>query len=205
MADDFFPRETPPLLIVLSGTAGSGKDSVVRRMKERGVPFEFVVTATTRPPRPGEEDGRDYSFLSEAEFQDLIRENDLLEHAEVYGKHYGIPKSKIRHALASGRDVVLRIDVQGAGTVRRLCPQAVTVFLTAGSEEELQRRLRGRGTDSAEQMALRLRTAREEMRRIPEFEYFVVNAEGRLDEAVDSIAAILRAEHCRAVPRKVVL
>ena len=205
MADDIFSREQPPLLIVLSGTAGSGKDSVIRRMRERGVPFEFVVTATTRPPRSGEADGRDYSFVTEKEFQEMLRQDDLLEHAEVYGQHYGIPKSKVRRALASGNDVVLRIDVQGAETVRRKCPQAVTIFLTAPSEDELSRRLRGRGTDSAEQVALRGCTAREEMRRIPEFDYIVVNADGRLDDAVDSIAAIIRAEHCRALPRKITL
>jgi guanylate kinase len=205
MTEDVFSREQPPLLLVLSGTAGSGKDSVVRRMKERGIPFEFIVTATTRPPRSGEADGRDYSFIAESEFQEMLRRNDLLEHAEVYGQHYGIPASTVRRALASGRDAVVRIDVQGAGTMRRKCPQAVTIFLAASSEDELGRRLRGRGTDSAEQVALRLRTAREEMRRIPEFDYVVVNADGRLDEAVESVAAILRAEHARAVPRKVSL
>src|SRR4030042_2842442 len=148
MTDDIFSREQPPLLIVLSGTAGSGKDSVVRRMRERGVPFEFVVTATTRPPRSGEEDGREYSFVDESEFQERLRQEDLLEHAEVYSQHYGIPKSKVRRALDSGKDVLLRIDVQGADTVRRKCPQAVSVFLTAPSEDELSRRLRDRGTGS---------------------------------------------------------
>jgi len=205
MADDIFSREHHPLLVVLSGTAGSGKDSVVRRMRERGIPFEFVVTCTTRPPRPGEENGRDYFFVSESQFQEMLRRDDLLEHAEVYGQKYGNSKTQVRRALESGRDAVLRIDVQGAETVRRKCPQAVTIFLAAPTEEELGRRLRGRGADSAEQVALRLQTAREEMKRIPEFDYVVVNADGRLDDAVDSIAAILRAEHAKAVPREVSL
>jgi guanylate kinase len=202
MASDIFERETPPLLIVLSGTAGSGKDSVLHRMRERKVPFAFVVTATTRPPRPGEESGRDYEFVSEAEFQEMLRRGELLEHAVVYGQHKGIPKRRVREAISSGKDVMLRIDVQGVETVRRQCPEAVTIFLTASSQKELERRLSRRAADTAEQIALRLRTAAEEMKRIPEYDYVVVNADGRLDEAVDTILSIILAEHCRAVPRR---
>jgi guanylate kinase len=201
MASDTFSRQQYPLLVVLSGTAGSGKDSVVRRMRERGIPFEFIVTCTTRPPRPGEENGRDYFFVSDSEFQELLRRGDLLEHAEVYGHQYGNSKTKVRQALAAGRDALLRIDVQGADTIRRKCPQAVTVFLTASSEEELGSRLRRRGSESDEQVALRLRAAREEMLRMPDFDYVVVNADDELDAAVDTIVSILRAEHARAVPR----
>ncbi len=205
MASDLFQRETTPLLIVLSGTAGSGKDSVLRRMQERKVPFAFVVTATTRAPRAGEVDGRDYAFVSESEFQEMIRRDEMMEHAVVYGQHKGIPKRQVREAIASGKDVILRIDIQGVDTIRRACPQAVTIFLTTSSEEELSRRLLKRGADSAEQVNLRLRTAVEEMKRIPEYDYVVVNADGRLDETVDTILSIIRAEHCRAVPRKVAL
>jgi guanylate kinase len=201
MASDTFSRQWHPLLVVLSGTPGSGKDSVIRRMQERGIPFEFIVTCTTRPPRPGEENGRDYFFVSNTEFQELIRRGDLLEHAEVYGHQYGNSKTQVRQALAAGRDALLRIDVQGVDTIRRKCPEAVTIFLTASSEQELSRRLRMRGSETAEQVSLRLRTAREEMRRIPDFDYVVTNADGELDAAVDTIAAILRAEHARAVPR----
>jgi guanylate kinase len=205
MTGGLFEREPFPLLIVISGTAGSGKDSVIRRMRERGLPFEFVVTATSRPPRPDEIDGRDYRFVSPAEFEEMIRDGELLEHAVVYGQHKGIPKQRVREAIAGGRDVVLRIDIQGTETVRKKCPQAVTIFLTAGSEDELSRRLAARGGDSPEQTALRLRAAHEEMEHIPEFDYVVVNADGRLDEAVDSVCAILRAEHSRAVPRRIEL
>jgi guanylate kinase len=205
MASDPFERPNPPLLIILSGTAGSGKDSVLRRLQERRIPFAFVVTATTRPPRPDEENGRDYWFLPEAEFQEMIRRGELLEHAVVYGQHKGIPKRHVREAIASGKDVFLRIDVQGVDTVRRQCPQAVTIFLAASSQKELERRLASRGADTAEQIALRLRAATEEMRRIPEYDYVVVNADGRLDEAVDTILSIILAEHCRAVPRRVAL
>ncbi len=203
MVNDLFTPTFAPLLIVLSGTAGAGKDSVIRRMRERDVAFEFVVTATSRPPRPGEENGRDYVFLSAEEFQAMIRNDELLEHAVVYNQHKGIPKKPVLDALASGRDVLLRVDVQGAATIRREYPQAVTIFLSASSKEELTRRLLRRGADSPEQVALRLRTALEEMNRVPEFDYRVVNADGGLDEAVDAMIAILRAEHARATPRKV--
>ena len=203
MGDDVFQRAFSPLLVVLSGTAGSGKDSVIRRMRERGVPFEFVVTATSRPPRPGEVDGRDYVFLSDADFQAMVRNDELLEHAVVYNQHKGIPKKPVLQALASGRDVLLRVDVQGTATIRKVYPQVVTIFLCAASEEELTRRLYRRGADSPEQVALRLHTALEEMKRIPDYDYVVVNRDGGLDEAVEAVSAILRAEHSRAVPRKV--
>jgi guanylate kinase len=204
MVNDLFAPTFSPILIVLSGTAGAGKDSVIRRMRERDVSFEFVVTATSRPPRPGEENGRDYVFLSIEEFQAMIRNDELLEHAVVYNQHKGIPKKPVLNALASGRDVLLRVDVQGAATIRRQYPQAVTIFLSASSKEELTRRLLRRGADSPEQVALRLRTALEEMNRVSEFDYRVVNADGGLDEAVDAMTAILRAEHARTMPRKAI-
>jgi guanylate kinase len=202
MASDLFQREVTPLLIVISGTTCSGKDSVIRRMQERLVPFSFVVTATTRLPRPGEVDGRDYFFVSESEFQEMIRRGELLEHAVVYGQQKGISKRRVREAIASGKDVVLRIDIQGADTIRRECPEAVTIFLTASSAEELKNRIVRRGADTAEQVDLRLRKANEEMQRIPDYDYVVVNADGRLDETVDTIVSIIRAEHCRTVPRR---
>jgi guanylate kinase len=203
MSHDGFERKTTPLLIILSGTAGSGKDSVVRRMIERGVPFEFVANLTSRPPRPGEIDGRDYRFVSENAFKEMIRNDELLEHAVVYNQYKGIPKRPVRDALAAGKDVLLRIDIQGAATVRRQYPEAVSIFLTASSLEELERRLLGRGTDSPDQVEIRLRTASEEMRRIPEFDYLVVNADGRLEDTVETIVSIIRAEHCRTTSRKI--
>lgn len=197
--------ETHPLLIVISGTPGAGKDSVMQCLKEREHPFHFVVTATDRPPRPGEVHGVDYFFLTTEEFTGLIENGELLEHALVYGQHKGIPKQQVQQALASGKDVVMRIDVQGAATIRRLAPEAVLIFLTAASEEELERRLRKRGGDSPEQLAQRLDIARREMAQLPEFDYVVVNREGELDRAVDDVLAIVRAEHCRTHPRVVEL
>ncbi len=203
IAADPFRREPPPLLIVISGPSGVGKDSVVLRMKERGVPFHFVVTATDRPPRPNEVHGRDYYFYTTAEFERMIAENELLEHAWVYGQHKGIPRAHVRDALASGQDVVMRVDVQGAETVKRLLPAAVTIFLICESEEELLARLRERRTESEEALRERLHTAQEEMARIPDFDYIVVNHHGGLDAAVDDVMAIVRAEHCRAEPRRI--
>ncbi len=196
-----FPRY--PLLIVISGPAGVGKDSVLRRMKELGYPLHFVVTATDRPPRPGEVHGVDYFFLSTEEFLRLEREGELLEHAVVYGQHKGVPKQQVRDAFASGKDVIMRVDVQGAATIRKLAPEAVLIFLTAASEEELIRRLERRGTESPEQLAERIGKIRQEMECIRDFDYVVVNREGELDRAVAQIAAIIEAEHCRVHPRVV--
>ncbi|MGB9879441.1 MAG: hypothetical protein ACPLRM_01645, partial [Anaerolineae bacterium] len=136
-----------PLLIVISGPSGVGKDTVIKRMKELNYPFHFVITATTRPPRKGERHGVDYFFLSEDEFVRLMQAGELLEHAWVYGEYKGIPKEQVRQALASGQDVIMRLDVQGAATVRRLLPDAILIFLLPGSEDELLNRLRKRGSE----------------------------------------------------------
>jgi guanylate kinase len=200
---DPYHREQPPLLLVISGPSGVGKDSVVRRMKERGFPVHFVVTATDRPPRVNEVHGRDYFFYITAEFERMIAESELLEHACVYGQYKGIPKAHVREALASGQDVVMRVDVQGAATVKKLIPAAVTIFLTCESEEELVARLRERRTESEEALQCRLETVREEMACIPDFDFVVVNGHNALDVAVDDILAIIRAEHCRAMPRRI--
>jgi guanylate kinase len=204
-AQDEFRRERPPLLVVISGPSGAGKDSVVLRMKERCEPFDFVVTATDRAPRPHEVHGVDYYFYTTAEFERMIVEDELVEHAIVYGQHKGVPKAHIRQALASGRDVVMRVDVQGAKTVKALLPEAITIFLNCESKEELVARLRERRTESEEALAQRLETAQKEMALIPEFDYVVVNGHDALDAAVDDVVAIMRAEHCRAVPRRVSL
>jgi len=150
MTSDPYHRETYPLLVVISGPSGVGKDAVRKRMQERGCPFHFVVTATDRPQRPGEVHGKDYFFISAAEFDRMLANGELLEHAIVYGQHKGIPKAHVRQALTSGQDVLMRVDVQGATTIRRLVPEAVLIFLMPSSEEELIRRLRrlGGGADS---------------------------------------------------------
>jgi len=203
--DALFQRETQPLLIVISGPSGVGKDSVVQRLKERDCPFYFVITATDRPPRPGEVEGRDYYFYTTAEFERMIAQGELLEHACVYGQHKGIPKAHVRQALASGQDVVMRVDIQGADTVKGLIPEAITVFLTCESEQELIARLHERRTESEEALRRRLNAAHQEMARLPYFDYAVANRRDALDEAVDDVIAIIRAEHCRTVPRRISL
>ncbi len=201
----FAPPPSSPLLIVISGPSGVGKDTVIQRMKERNLPIHFVVTATTRPPRPDERHGVDYFFVSREAFARMIEEDELLEYAIVYGDYKGIPKQQVREALASGKDVIMRIDVQGAATVRKLAPEAVLIFLTTETEEELVRRLERRKTESPEDLKLRIATARQELKRMHEFDYVVVNREFALEETVDTIIAIIDAEHHRTVPRKVVL
>lgn len=194
-----------PLLIVISGPSGVGKDSVLQRMKERGLPFHFVVTATTRPQRPEEKEGIDYIFVGREEFASMIDEGELMEYAVVYGDYKGIPKAQVRKALASGKDVLMRVDVQGAATVRKISPEAILIFLTTSSEQELVERLEKRKTESSEDLKLRIATARQEFKRIGEFDYIVVNRENQLDETVDTIRAIIDAEHHRVQPRKVTL
>jgi guanylate kinase len=194
-----------PLLVILSGPSGVGKDSILMRMRDVGFPFHFVVTATSRPMRPGERDGYDYHFVSEERFKEMIDQEELLEWAEVYGHYKGIPKSEVRQALESGRDVLLRIDVQGAATIKQLAPEAVFVFLAPGSFDELRNRLQWRRTESPDQMERRLDMARHEMDSVGEFDYVVVNREDRLDDAVGQIRAIIVAEKQRVRPRHVTL
>jgi len=202
---EFNIHHPQPLLIVISGPSGAGKDTVMQRMKERGLPFHFVVTATTRPKRANEVHGRDYWFVSKEEFARMINEDELIEHAIVYGDYKGIPKQQVREALASGMDVIMRIDVQGAETVRRMAPDALMIFLTTNNEEELVHRLETRKTETVDSLAIRIATARKELKRVDAFDYVIVNHDFRLDETVDAIRAIIDAEHHRVKPRKVTL
>ena len=203
--DPYPPRPYTPLLIVISGPSGVGKDSVLTRLKELNHTFHFVVTANTREKRPGEVEGQDYHFVSVGEFAEMIEKGELLEYAIVYGDYKGIPKQQVREALASGKDVVMRIDVQGAMTIRRLVPEAVLIFLMTSAEDELADRLRMRKTETPDSLKMRLATAREEFKRISEFDYVVVNRADSLDRAVEEVMSIIRAEHCRVHPRKVTL
>jgi guanylate kinase len=205
MPESFELRKPNPLLIVISGPSGAGKDSVVQRMKERGFPFHFVVTATTREKRESETNGKDYWFVSKEEFARMIEENELIEYAIVYGDYKGIPKWEVREALESGQDVVMRVDVQGAETVRKLAPEALLIFITCEGEDELERRLRERKTETPDSLALRIATARKELQRLDAFDYVVVNEDFRLDDTVDKVRAIITAEHQRVHQREVAL
>jgi len=200
-----FQRKIEPLLIVISGPSGVGKDSVVTRMAERKLPFHFVITATTRPPREDETHGEDYFFYSKDEFADMIDRGELLEYAIVYNDFKGIPKSQVREAFNSGKDVVMRLDVQGAETIREIYPEALLIFLVTGTEEELENRLRDRKSEKPEELKLRIATARQELKRVGDFDYVVENRDSKLDKTVDIIEAIIEAEHHRVVHRKVII
>jgi guanylate kinase len=174
-------------------------------MMESQDTFYFVVTATTRAAREGEVHGRDYFFVSHDEFAQMIEDDELLEYAIVYNDYKGVPKQQIRDALGSGRDVIMRVDVQGAATIRKLLPEAIFIFLSAESEEALENRLRERKSESAEGLNLRIATARQEVKRVSEFDFCVINAEGQQEAAVDTILAIIKSEHHRVHQRKISL
>ena len=205
MRDIPVANPAPPLLVVLSGPSGVGKDAVLSELKKLDRPWRFVVTATTRPIRPGERPSVDYIFLDDGAFLRMKDRDEFLECAQVYGRWYGVPRSQIRDGLRAGKDVILKVDVQGAETVRRLAPEAVFIFMVPDDFDELGRRLAQRMTESSPEMQLRLQTAREELARIGDFDYRVVNHDGSLGQAVADIDAIIAAEKCRVVPRVVQL
>jgi len=188
---------THPLLVVISGSSGVGKDALLAVIKARGRPYHFAVTATTRPRRGDEIDGRDYYFLTPDRFEQMATAGELLENALVYGHRYGVPRAPLREALASGRDVLMRTDVQGAATIKGAIPQAVTIFLAPASLADLEERLRRRATDSEETLRRRLAVARREMDAAGHFDHIVVNAEGHLEEAADQVERIITAERER--------
>ncbi len=201
MYQEMIERQKQPLLIVISGPSGVGKDTVIQRMKERSLPFHFVVTATSRPIRANETDGVDYFFVTHREFTEMIEKGELLEYAIVYEDYKGIPKNQVYEALASGSDVVMRVDVQGAKTIRGLYPEALLIFLSARSEDELIERLKARRTESPEDLQVRISKLQDEYAYISLFDYYVINADAQLDTTVDTIRAIIQSEHHRTVPR----
>ncbi|GAP09354.1 guanylate kinase [Bellilinea caldifistulae] len=190
-----------PLLVVISGPSGVGKDTVIQELKRRNLPLHVVVTATDRLPRAGEVDGVDYHFVSTQRFEEMIRNHELIEYARVYDDYKGIPRREVTDAMQSGKDVIFRVDVQGAARLRQLFPEAVMIFLLPASMEELEARLAARHTETPETLKKRIETAREEMKRLNEFEYAVVNADGQLEKTIEQILAILTAEHLKVKPR----
>ena len=184
-----------PFLIVLSSPSGAGKTSICRAVERRDPCVAYSVSATTRPKRKGETNGRSYFFLSEKQFRELDAKGGLLERAGVYDHRYGTPKAPVLRHFRAGRDVIADLDIQGKRSCRKALPGTVSVFVTAPSTGELSRRLRGRGTDSAETMRRREAERQKELAAIPEFDYLVVN--DRLKQAVDDVMAIIRAERLR--------
>ena len=193
----------PPLLIVLSGPSGVGKDAALNALKLLDRPWHFVVTATTRPQRPGEQDGIDYIFLETAAFLEMKEQDELLECARVYGNWYGVPRSQVSQGLKEGKDVILKVDVQGADTVRKLATEALFIFMVPGSFDELRDRLTQRMTERPSEIDLRLSIAWSELGRVAEYDYRVVNRDDQLEQVIAEIDAIITAEKCRVHPRKV--
>lgn len=187
---------SPPLVVIVSGVSGVGKDALLARIRERTDRFVVPVTMTTRAPRPAEVHGRDYLFVTRDAFIEALEANELLEHAEVYGNFYGVPRSQLREALRAGRDVIMRVDVQGAATLRELLPDALFIFLEPHDRTVIERRLRERGTDD-ETVQRRLAAAAREYELSAEFDHTVLNVDGDLDQAVDAVLAIVEAEHAR--------
>ena len=193
----------PPLLVVMSGPSGSGKGAILAALRELKRPWHFAITATTRPMRPGEVDGQDYIFMTQPDFLRMRERDELLESAQVFDRWYGTPRRQVRDPLIKGQDVILEIDVQGAAAIRRIAPEALTIFIMPPSLDELRTRLVGRGSDDAAEIQRRLHEAAAELARIAEFDYRVVNRHGQLDAAVREVDAIIAAEKCRVNPRLV--
>jgi guanylate kinase len=200
------PEPASGLVFVLSGPSGVGKSTLIERLKRDAFPITHCVTATTRPVRVGEEHGVHYYFLTEAEYDALLEQDQFLEHAVVHNLYrYGIPLHSIRDGLRRGQDVILAPDVQGASTLRWKLPNAVTIFLRPLTLDELLPRLAARGTEALEERNIRLKTAEREMQRVSEYDYVIVNQRDRLDEAVRDLKTIIMSERLRVCPRTVSL
>ncbi len=183
------------LLIVISAPSGTGKTTLTHMLLKEFPDMEFSVSYTTRKPRPGEVNGKDYFFVDRETFEKMIEEGDFLEWAEVYGNLYGTSKSQVLKALNEGKDILLDIDTQGALQVKKNFPEAVLIFILPPSFKELERRLRNRGTDDEETIEKRLKVARKEVERAPLYDYIVVN--DRLEKAYEKLRSIVIAEKCR--------
>ncbi|KAI4317726.1 hypothetical protein L6164_025573 [Bauhinia variegata] len=195
-----------PLILVISGSSGVGKDAVIKKLREAREGLHFVVTVTSRAKRPGEVDGKDYYFVSKEEFLSMVEKDELLEYALVYGDYKGIPKQQIREYMGKGYDIVLRVDIQGAQTLRKILGQsAIFIFLVAESEMEMVERLIDRKTESAESLLVRIATAREEVKHVKNFDYVVVNAKGKLENAVKVVESIIDAEKAKVWQRRAVV
>ena len=184
------------ILVVVSGFSGAGKGTVMKRLLEKYDEYALSISVTTRNPRPGEEDGREYFFRKREEFEKLIQEDALIEYAQYVENYYGTPRSYVEEQLQAGRNVILEIEIQGAMKVKKKIPEALLVFVTPPTVEELERRLRDRGTETAQVIADRLARAGEEAKGMDQYDYILVN--DTVEECVDHLHQIIVSEHSRA-------
>jgi guanylate kinase len=192
-----------PLLIVISGPSGVGKDTIISNIKQLTHSIHHTVTATTRPKRKGEVDGIDYNFISEGEFNQIIKRDGFLEWATVYGNLYGTLRAQIRQALEQGMDVIAKVDVQGAISIKKVVPEALFIWISAPSIDHLEERLRQRNSDSDEDINVRIDTVHKEVKSLHVFDYEVVNKQGKAAHAASAIADIITAEKNREKPRQI--
>jgi len=197
-------KHVNPIVVVISGPSGVGKDVMIDRMIESDrIGFHFTVTATTRDPRPGEKDGINHHFVTVDDFVNLIANDDLLEWAQVYGNYYGVPKKQVRDALTAGNHVIMRVDVQGAKRLSEIIPEALLIFIIPPSLDVLKSHLEKRGVDLEVEMTKRLAAANEEISQANLFDFTVTNEEGRLDDTVNEVVEIIESESQRIPPRRV--
>ncbi len=188
--------KSKPRVFIVSGISGAGKDTVIERLRERNdVQFHFVITCNTREKRIDEIDGVHYHFVSREKFKDMISKNELVEYAAVYSDYKGVPKFEFDKAFEKGQDLILRLDHQGARKVKQVYPDAISIFIAPPDSQTWLARLINRGSDSEDELRVRVQTAEEELKGISEFDYLIIN--DHLDRAVDDLIAIVRAEHLR--------
>jgi guanylate kinase len=190
-------NSTPHLLIVISGPSGVGKDTILNEMKKAGIAYHRIVTVTTRDKRKGEVDGKDYHFTTVGSFKKMMKERQLLEWAKVYDNYYGVPLNPVKKALNQNEDVIIKVDVQGVSNIKKVMPEAVAIFLSPPSEEELERRLTSRGDENSISIKLRLKTSKDEYKKLHIFDYIVENHKDDIELTLSKISSIISAEKCR--------
>ena len=190
-------------VVIISGPSGSGKDTILRLLLKKNSEIRFSISSTTRPMREEDKVEKKYDFLSVAEFEAMIENDQLLEYNRYVDNYYGTPRKPVEDAVNDGKDIIIEVDVNGAYNIRKKLPDAVSIFIMPPSFEELERRLMGRGTDSKEVIAARLKTALEEIKRAPEYDYIVVN--GDIDTAVEDVLAIITADGLKLDKQKYII